>query len=65
MGGNPLFGNQQDTKPQIFRQKMTIFSPPYLYHGKRPQLTGGPTHLKRGQTGVFTTPDAGRSSRPA
>ncbi|MBV9818435.1 MAG: DUF1929 domain-containing protein [Solirubrobacterales bacterium] len=57
MGGNPLFGNKQDTKPEVFRQKMTIFYPPYLFHGKRPQLTGGPTQLGRGQTGVFTTPD--------
>ncbi len=57
LGGNPLFGNKQDTTPEIFHKQITIFSPPYLYHGPRPTLTGGPTQLARGQTGVFTTPD--------
>jgi hypothetical protein len=59
VGGNPLFGNKQDTSPGYFVQKMTIFSPPYLYHGARPRLTGGPAQLSRGQTGIFQTPDPG------
>lgn len=58
LGGNPLFGNRQDTEPQIFHQQISVFSPPYLFHGPRPRLTGGPSQLARGQTGVFTTPDA-------
>lgn len=57
LGGNPLFGNKQDTAPQIFHQQISVFSPPYLFHGARPQLTGGPSELSPGQTGVFATPD--------
>jgi hypothetical protein len=57
-GGNPLFGNKQDTEPQIFHRQISIFSPPYLFHGPRPAITGGPAELSRGETGVFTTPQA-------
>lgn len=57
LGGNPLFGNKQDTNPGYFQQRIAIFSPPYLYHGPRPRLTGGPTEITRGHTSVFTTPD--------
>ena len=59
VGGNPLFGNRQDTTPEIFKKTISIFSPPYLFHGPRPSLSGGPAVLSRGQTGVFTTPDPG------
>lgn len=59
VGGNPLFGNKQDTTPEYFEQRISIFSPPYLYAGPRPRLTGGPDELDRGQTAIFTTPDAG------
>ena len=59
LGGNPLFGNKADTTPGFFEQRIAIFSPPYLYHGPRPRLTGGPSELDRGQTGVFQTPNAG------
>jgi hypothetical protein len=59
LGGNPLFGDKQDTEPQIFHRQISIYSPPYLYQGPRPKLTGGPSRLQRGQTGTFTTPDSG------
>jgi len=59
LGGNPLFGNKSDTSTGYFQQQITIFSPPYLYHGARPRLTDGPAQLSRGQTGIFATPDAG------
>jgi Domain of unknown function (DUF1929) len=59
LGGNPLFGDKQDTMPQIFHRQISIYSPPYLYHGPRPQLTGGPSQLQRGQTATFTTRDPG------
>jgi hypothetical protein len=58
LGGNPLFGNKADTSPGFFQTAIEIYSPPYLYHGARPQITGGPRSLLRGQTGAFTTPDA-------
>ncbi len=63
LGGNPLFGNKSDTEPQIFHKQISIYSPPYLYHGSRPALTGGPSSLRRGETATFTTPDPARSSR--
>jgi hypothetical protein len=59
LGGNPLFGNKQDTEPEVFRQQITVYSPPYLFHGARPTLTGGPTQMRRGETADFATPDAG------
>ena len=58
LGGNPLYGNRDDTTPGYFEQRIEIFSPPYLYHGRRPRLTGGPAAVHRGQTVLFDTPDA-------
>lgn len=58
VGGNPLFGNKQDTEPQTFEQRLEVYSPPYLYRGARPKLTGGPTRISRGTSPAFTTPDA-------
>jgi hypothetical protein len=60
LGGNPLFGNKSDTSPGYFEQRIEVFSPPYLFHGPRPRLTGGPRQLARGATGVFSTPDAAK-----
>jgi hypothetical protein len=58
LGGNPLYGDKADTEPQIFHKQISIYSPPYLYHGSRPRLTGGPSTLARGATGTFTTPNS-------
>lgn len=58
LGGNPLYGNKQDTTPQVFRKQISIYSPPYLFHGARPSLTGGPSAVDRGDSYSFTTPDA-------
>jgi hypothetical protein len=58
LGGNPLFGNKTDTSPGYFQTKIEVYSPPYLYHGPRPAITGGPTQLVRGETATFTTSDA-------
>jgi Domain of unknown function (DUF1929) len=59
LGGNPLYGNREDTTPGGFEKRIEIYSPPYLYHGKRPQITGGPSELARGDSARFTTPDLG------
>ena len=56
LGGNPLFGDRADTTEGFFEQRVEIYSPPYLYHGERPSITGGPSQLSRGGTAVFTTP---------
>jgi hypothetical protein len=58
LGGNPLYGDKNDSSPGYFEQQIAIFTPPYLYHGRRPSVTGGPQQLARGGTGVFSTPDA-------
>jgi hypothetical protein len=58
LGGNPLWANKADTIPGGFEKRIEIYSPPYLYHGKRPAISGGPKQLTRGQTASFSTPDA-------
>ena len=58
MGGNPLFGNKQDTSPGTFEQRFEVYSPPYLYRGARPTITGGPTRVTYGEPAVFTSSDA-------
>jgi hypothetical protein len=58
LGGNPLYGNKDDTAPGYFEQRIEIYSPPYLYHGARPEITGGPREVSRGQTVTFASPDA-------
>ena len=42
-----------------------IFSPPYLFRGARPVITGAPDAVGYGQQFVVTTPDAGRIVRAA
>ena len=56
LGGNPLFGNSQDTSPGYFETKIEIYSPPYLYHGPRPRITGGPRSITLGGTADFSSP---------
>jgi len=58
LGGNPLYGNKSDTTPGFFEQRIEIYSPPYLYHGQRPVITGGPQTVNRGETVHFSTTDA-------
>ncbi|MGD0980908.1 MAG: galactose oxidase-like domain-containing protein [Solirubrobacteraceae bacterium] len=58
LGGNPLFGNSTDSINGYFQQEIEIYSPPYLYHGVRPKITGGPRQLSRGETALFDTPNA-------
>ena len=58
LGGNPLYGNATDSSPGYFQRKIEIYSPPYLYHGARPKITGGPSQVTRGGIARFQTPDA-------
>ncbi|MGA4861988.1 galactose oxidase-like domain-containing protein [Streptomyces lavendulocolor] len=59
-GSDSLFADKANTKPGVFEQRIEIYTPPYLYRDSRPKVTGGPETIKRGQSGVFTTPDAAR-----
>ena len=47
LGGNPLFGNQQDTTPQTFNQEIDVYYPPYMFRGARPRVVTAPAVLKR------------------
>lgn len=48
LGGNPLFGNPQDSQPQTFNQEIDIYYPPYLFQGARPGIETAPKVMHRG-----------------
>ncbi len=50
LGGNPLFGNKEDTEPQAFNQEIDVFFPPYMFRGARPAITAAPAILRRGHS---------------
>ncbi len=50
LGGNPLFGNAQDTEPQTFNQEIDIYYPPYMFQGARPGVTAAPRVMEPGQS---------------
>jgi hypothetical protein len=58
MGSDPLFSDSKNTIPGRFEQRIEIYSPPYLFQGNRPEISGGPEVVKRGDTVWFGTPDA-------
>jgi hypothetical protein len=60
LGGNPLVSTEEDPTRKYFEQRVSVFSPPYLYRGDRPRITGGPRELRRGEAATFSTPDAAR-----
>ena len=47
LGGNPLFGNHEDTAPQTFNQEIDVYDPPYMFRGARPRIVTVPAILKR------------------
>jgi Domain of unknown function (DUF1929) len=59
MGSDPLF-DETGRAPGTFEQRIEVYSPPYLFKGERPVITGGPAAVARGGTAVFTTPGADR-----
>jgi hypothetical protein len=46
LGGNPLFGNKEDTTPQTFNQEIDVYFPPYMFHGARPRIVSAPKVLQ-------------------
>lgn len=56
-GGDSLYADKADTKPGVFEQRIEIYTPPYLFQGARPEVTGGPQTVKRGDSGLFTVKD--------
>jgi len=59
MGSDPLY-DESGKGPGTFEKRIEIYSPPYLFQGARPTITGGPGQVKRGTTVEFSTPDASR-----
>ncbi len=57
LGSDSLYGDGDNSTPGTFEQRVEIYSPPYLYHGSRPAITGGPTEIQRGGTAEFPTPN--------
>jgi len=55
LGSNPLYADRNDTITANFEQRIEIYSPPYLFRGARPVVTGGPRQVARGATATFTT----------
>jgi hypothetical protein len=58
LGGNPLFGNKQDTAPQTFNQEIDVYFPPYMFQGARPEITAAPKVMDLGRSYVITVPHA-------
>jgi hypothetical protein len=50
LGGNPLYGNAQDTEPQTFNQEIDVYDPPYLFQGPRPSITAAPKVMQLGRS---------------
>jgi hypothetical protein len=50
MGGNPLFGNAQDTQPQTFNQEIDLYYPPYMFAGPRPAIISAPRVMALGHS---------------
>lgn len=42
LGGNSLYGNKQDTKPQTFNTEIDVYFPPYMFQGTRPRIAVAP-----------------------
>jgi hypothetical protein len=59
MGSDPLY-DPAGKDPGTFEQRIEIYSPPYLFKGRRPAIGAGPASVQRGTTVRFATPDAGR-----
>jgi Galactose oxidase-like, Early set domain/GlxA beta barrel domain len=57
LGGNPLFGNPQDTRPQIFNQEIDIYYPPYFFHGTRPRIEEAPKVMRLGRNYMIRVSD--------
>ncbi|MDI3386947.1 kelch motif-containing protein [Streptomyces sp. B-S-A8] len=57
-GSDSLFSDAANTKPGKFEQRIGIYTPPYLYNGTRPVLTGGEETIERGTSATFTSRQA-------
>lgn len=55
MGSDPLFSDEDNTIPGEFETRIEVYSPPYLFAGDRPAITGAPEEVTRGAAFPVTT----------
>ncbi|MEU9183150.1 kelch motif-containing protein [Streptomyces sp. NPDC048484] len=54
-GSDSLYADKANTKPGKFEQRVEIYTPPYLYQGSQPTLSGGPKTIARGESATFSS----------
>ncbi|WP_433305043.1 galactose oxidase-like domain-containing protein [Actinoplanes sp. CA-030573] len=54
-GSDPLYADKKNTIAGRFEQRLEFYTPPYLFHGPRPAITGGPAVLGYGTSATFGT----------
>jgi hypothetical protein len=59
MGSDPLY-DPSGRNPGTFEQRIEVYSPPYLFKGRRPVIGAGPKAVQRGTTFAVATRDASR-----
>ncbi len=59
MGSDPVY-DRTGRDPGRFEQRIEIYSPPYLFRGDRPAITGGPAGVRLGGKASIATRDADR-----
>ncbi|WP_199553132.1 kelch motif-containing protein [Streptomyces sp. N35] len=57
-GSDSLYADAANTKPGTFEQRLEIYTPPYLYQGSQPSLSGGPDSIDRGESATYRTQHA-------
>jgi hypothetical protein len=63
-GSDPLFNDKANTQLGRFEQRVEVYSPPFLFHGDRPELaSSGQQTVARGGLVTFRTADAARITR--
>ncbi|WP_427164643.1 galactose oxidase early set domain-containing protein [Streptomyces sp. C1-1] len=59
-----VFADKADSRPGHFKQRVEVYSPPYLFHGVRPRLDlGGRTRASRGDELTLGSAEAARITR--
>ncbi|MFH8370266.1 galactose oxidase-like domain-containing protein [Streptomyces sp. NPDC018031] len=55
-GSDSLFADEANTRPGDFQQQIDLYTPPYLFRGERPRLTGpARTEVEPGGRATFRT----------
>jgi hypothetical protein len=57
MGGDALFSDVNDSRDAEFEHRLEIYTPPYMFHGPRPEITDAPATVALGDTMTVTTPN--------